>query len=110
MLRTGFHVNINDHSPNGHEFYQDLCNLVDSYVRGVRAGRSPAAAAEVLSRLPAITSGFSQSVNMLYTYLQSSRLQDANKAPHLRQLYMRLNYNGFVGGSMTQRVLQAGVE
>ena len=79
--------------------------MVDAYVRCVRSGRPPSAAREALAKLPAVSSGFSQSVNHLYTYLQSSRLQDANKAPHLRQLYMRLNFNGFVGGSMTQRVL-----
>ena len=38
--------------------------------------------------------------------LPVARSQDANKAPHLRQLYLRLNFNNYVGSSMTQRVVQ----
>ena len=87
--------------------FQDLCRMVDFYSRSVRSGHSLAEAQSALAKLPEVSQGFAQSVNHLYTYLQSSRLQDANKAPHLRQLYMRLNFNGFVGGGMTQSVLQA---
>jgi hypothetical protein len=54
---------------------QDLCIMVDAYVRGVRSGRPPAEAQAALAKLPAVGAGFSQSVNHLYTYLQSSRLQ-----------------------------------
>ena len=81
--------------------------MVGVYVRSVRSGHSPAESQHALAKLPGVSQGFAQSVNQLYTYLQSSRLQDANKAPHLRQLYMRLNFNGFVGGGMTQKTLQA---
>ncbi len=49
--------------------------MVDTYVRLVAAEHSAAEAQEALARLPALHAKFSQSVNHLYTYLQSSRLQ-----------------------------------
>ncbi|GAX73958.1 hypothetical protein CEUSTIGMA_g1408.t1 [Chlamydomonas eustigma] len=87
-------------------YIQELSLLVESVVRVIRSERPVSDLEQVLDKLPAISNNFSTSVNHLYTYLQSSRLQDANKAPHLRQLYLRLNFNGYVGGSMTQRLLQ----
>ena len=49
--------------------------MVDAYVRAVNAGHPAAQAQEALARLPQLHASFSQSVNHLYTYLQSSRLQ-----------------------------------
>ncbi|KAG1679668.1 hypothetical protein FOA52_006185 [Chlamydomonas sp. UWO 241] len=84
----------------------ELCGMVDGYTRAL-AGEQPQAEAleACLSGLPSVHASFHTSVNQLYTYLQSSRLQDANKAPHLRQLFLRLNFNDYVGGRVTQRVM-----
>eukprot|EP00955_Chlamydomonas_euryale_P068534 360147-Chlamydomonas_euryale.AAC.4 len=84
---------------------QQLCGMVDAYAHVRGAGRPPHEALPALVELPVVHTSFHTSVNQLYTYLQSSRLQDANKAPHLRQLFMRLNFNNYVGGRVIQRVM-----
>jgi gamma-tubulin complex component 4 len=84
----------------------ELCGMVDAYTRALAGGQPQAEALEAcLAGLPSVHTSFHTSVNQLYTYLQSSRLQDANKAPHLRQLFLRLNFNDYVGGRVTQRVM-----
>lgn len=45
---------------------------------------------------------FYKEVNILYTFLHSRPLHDVNKAPHLRQFYLRLNFNEFVGQQMVK--------
>ena len=44
----------------------------------------------------ALAADFSLRGSMLYTLLQSSMLQAGHRAPALRQLLLRLNFNGFV--------------
>ena len=82
---------------------QDLCSMVDDYVKGRvddKGLAGPGRGSEVHSRLQALEDSFKTTSNQLFTYLQSSRLQDVNKAPHLRQLYLRLNFNGFVNANL----------
>ncbi len=55
--------------------FQDLCFVIESYVRAVRADRTEDEVHAVMAKLPAISAGFGTSVHHLYTYLQSSRLQ-----------------------------------
>jgi len=70
---------------------QELCVLVDSLHHPAADLHSPAA----LSQAARIHEAFMQEVKQLNVNLQSSRLQDHNKAPYLRQFLMRINYNGY---------------
>lgn len=47
-------------------------------------------------RVAEIDKAFFRTVGSLYVNLNSQKLQEANRAPHLRQLYMRLDYNHFL--------------
>ncbi len=51
--------------------------------------------AEVLPVLREVANTFRLRMTMLSTLLQSNKLQSANRAPAVRQLLLRLNYNGF---------------
>ena len=51
--------------------------------------------AEALAQLKEIGTTFRLRFSLLLTLLQSNKLQSANRAPAVRQLLLRLNYNGF---------------
>jgi hypothetical protein len=44
-------------------------------------------------------------MSKLYTSLQSASLHEMNKAPHLKQLFLRLNFNDFMVGGLAKRYL-----
>ena len=46
-------------------------------------------------QLASIASEWKLRINMLYTLLQSNKLQGSQRAPSLRQFLLRLNFNGF---------------
>ncbi|KAI8466120.1 MAG: gamma tubulin interacting protein [Monoraphidium minutum] len=48
-------------------------------------------------QVQAISDAFSGVVSTLFVSLQSRSLQQYDKAPHLRQLYLRLDFNGYIG-------------
>lgn len=43
-----------------------------------------------------ISDEFNKTISVLYVSLQSRTLQQYDKAPHLRQLYLRLDFNGYI--------------
>jgi hypothetical protein len=47
--------------------------------------------------LQEVESAFKKTMSSLYINLQSKTLQQYDKAPYLRQLYLRLDFNGYVG-------------
>ena len=46
-------------------------------------------------QLVGIASEWKLRINMLYSLLQSNKLQGSQRAPSLRQFLLRLNFNGF---------------
>lgn len=54
--------------------------------------------------LQAVGASFERTLSSLYVNLQSKTLQQYDKAPHLRQLYLRLDFNGFIRRHNTQMV------
>ncbi|KAK9803977.1 hypothetical protein WJX72_009639 [[Myrmecia] bisecta] len=47
-------------------------------------------------KVDSLSKDFRRRANMLYTLLQSNKLQSSQRAPYLRQFLLRLNYNGYV--------------
>jgi hypothetical protein len=46
-------------------------------------------------QLRLITQEYNVKYNLLFQLMQSSKLQSSRRAPSLRQLILRLNFNGF---------------
>ncbi|KAF5834637.1 Spc98 family-domain-containing protein [Dunaliella salina] len=102
---------------------QELCQLVDAATSHANAaalsaelgedplqdpaGGSLLTAAEQ-HKLATTRSNFSQRMTELYTFLHSTRLQDVNKAPHLRQFYLRLNFNEYVSRKIVSAKVVGG--
>ncbi|MEW5306079.1 MAG: hypothetical protein WDW36_008574 [Sanguina aurantia] len=72
---------------------QDLCTVIES---ADQARESGAPGRINFVRVAEIDKAFFRTVGSLYVNLNSQKLQEANRAPHLRQLYMRLDYNHFL--------------
>ena len=49
---------------------------------------------------------FRRRANMLYTLLQSNKLQSSQRAPYLRQFLLRINYNGYVENEAVRQLRQ----
>ncbi len=62
------------------------------------------AAAQLNPQYVSIASEWKLRVNMLYTLLQSNKLQGSQRAPSLRQFLLRLNFNGFQEREMARHV------
>ena len=43
---------------------------------------------------------------MLYTLLQSNKLQSSQRAPYLRQFLLRINFNGYVEHEAVRQLRQ----
>lgn len=59
-------------------------------------GSSEADAADA-EKVAGLAADFRRRAVLLFTLLQSNKLQSSQRAPHLRQLLLRLNFNGFIG-------------
>jgi hypothetical protein len=52
-----------------------------------------------------VGAAFDKTMSSLYVNLQSKTLQQYDKAPYLRQLYLRLDFNGYIR-QQNMRMLQ----
>jgi hypothetical protein len=52
-----------------------------------------------------VHAAFDKTMSSLYVNLQSKTLQQYDKAPYLRQLYLRLDFNGYIR-QQNMRMLQ----
>jgi hypothetical protein len=55
--------------------------------------------------LQEVHAAFDKTMSSLYVNLQSKTLQQYDKAPYLRQLYLRLDFNGYIK-QQNMRMLQ----
>ena len=59
-------------------------------------------------KVAGLAAEFRRRANLLYTLLQSNKLQSSQRAPYLRQFLLRLNFNGFVENEAVKQLRQAG--
>lgn len=57
-------------------------------------------------RVAELAGDFRRRLNMIYTALRSDTLQHSQRAPHLRQLLLRLNFNGFIEAQALKEALR----
>lgn len=62
--------------------------------------------ASLLDKCAVLAVDFRKRAGLLYTLLQSNRLQSSPRAPYLRQLLLRLNFNSFVETQARQLLRQ----
>ncbi len=57
-------------------------------------------------KIAGLAAEFKRRANMLYTLLQSNKLQSSQRAPYLRQFLLRINYNGYVENEAVRQLRQ----
>ena len=57
-------------------------------------------------KIAGLAAEFRRRANMLYTLLQSNKLQSSQRAPYLRQFLLRINYNGYVENEAVRQLRQ----
>ena len=67
---------------------------------------SRAAAAERAERVRELHGDFGRRMAVIYTTLCSEHLQHNQRAPYLRQLLLRLNFNGYMEASALEGALK----
>ncbi len=77
---------------------------MSSFMQGLASGQTSEADAQPLLR--DVGNTFRVRMTMLSTLLQSNKLQSANRAPALRQLLLRLNYNNFNSAGVLSAALK----
>ena len=59
-------------------------------------------------KVAGLAADFRRRANLLYTLLQSNKLQSSQRAPYLRQFLLRINFNGFVENEAVKQLRQGG--
>lgn len=57
-------------------------------------------------KIAGLAAEFRRRANMLYTLLQSNKLQSSQRAPYLRQFLLRINFNGYVENEAVRQLRQ----
>lgn len=57
-------------------------------------------------KVAGLAAEFRRRANMLYTLLQSNKLQSSQRAPYLRQFLLRINFNGYVENEAVRQLRQ----
>ncbi|KAL3153823.1 Gamma-tubulin complex component 4, variant 2 [Trebouxia sp. C0010 RCD-2024] len=79
---------------------QRLCGFVQK-----DDGNSDTDAADP-DKIAGLAAEFRRRANMLYTLLQSNKLQSSQRAPYLRQFLLRINFNGYVENEAVRQLRQ----
>eukprot|EP00884_Botryococcus_braunii_P020473 jgi/Botrbrau1/7109/Bobra.0165s0127.1 len=83
-----------------------LCQRLCTYIQDANSLDETADKTHLLDKCATLAVDFRKRAGLLYTLLQSNRLQSSPRAPYLRQLLLRLNFNFYVEREARQLLRQ----